>query len=131
MQNYLINIIPKIEYLPAFSTFIYLYVFYIKKQVAFSEILLFVFASSFLHHIFPDNGFIRFFDWTVALILVALVVSKFGLLNQTDFFIITVAILMWVASFILFHYFHAISYYQITHTAWHLLSAYLIFIIFK
>ncbi len=130
MSSFFINLLSQIEYIPAISTFAFLYVYYEKLNSKFALIILLTFFSSLSHHIFPENNFVRLLDWGLAITLAILLISKINSINSIIFLLIVAAILSWLFSLIFFHYLHMNTFYEFTHSTWHLLSAYLLFIIF-
>ncbi len=120
----------KIEFFPIIFTSVYLYLAYLSsKNVTISLLLFFVFASAFLHHLLPENQIVRLADWGSAIILIALVLSKFERIDKNIILIIVCASFFWLTSFTVFHFYKTYNLYAITHSIWHVLSAYIIYLV--
>lgn len=84
-----------------------------------------------LHHSFTDNQPIRFLDWSVSAFLVYKVVSHGNLINSTILTLVFGALVSWIISIYYFHVLKSFKSYTIWHNIWHILSAIILYIIFK
>ncbi len=86
-----------------------------------------LFAS--LHHLFPNNNYVRVVDWTSAIMLITFIFIFAKNTNQiTPLFLSTVLVLfsIWLVSFVAFIN-NAFILYNFAHATWHILSALFIY----
>lgn len=86
---------------------------------------------AFLHHSFPDSFYIRILDWISALVLITVLFNLAHTTQQTGVFLavgVLILFLVWLTSFIAFRNEYFLIY-NISHAAWHILSAIFIFLL--
>ena len=107
-----------------------IFVFRTSPLISVGLILMTCIAS--LHHSFPDNIYIRLFDWLSALLLIGwffyFAYSSHQIAAFSVIAIVILLFLLWLTSFIAFknEYF---LIYNISHASWHILSAIFIFLL--
>lgn len=134
-ENILDNLKAKFPYhTPALlSSFIYLLIsfgLYDKDKLAFAFLCL-VFITSLFYHSHPDNIFFRVGDWLASCSFIFYIVSMVYL-NKFSFNIFAVlaffAVIFWAISEIAYYNkFNKI--FNISHTLWHVLSAFTVFMV--
>jgi hypothetical protein len=109
--------------------FILVAFFSYQTNLFLSFLFSFVGLASFFHHTYPKNIYFRISDWLSAICILLLILRNLNV--QNIFFIITIflALLFWVISFVAFHK-HKTKIYNISHTIWHILGAFIIYKIF-
>lgn len=79
-----------------------------------------VFAT--LHHIVPDNAFLRFMDWCIAILCITCVLVLYrSSIGYLEIGIAIVSFLVWILSYTNFHLYKNIKKYTLLHSAWHIL----------
>ena len=85
---------------------------------------------AFLHHLYPTNTIIRFFDWSFSL-FIFLYVFLIYKITPSLYLPILILFFVWFISFYSFHKLHNIRLYNLTHTLWHIFGAlFIIYLIF-
>lgn len=141
MQKIQENILEKLKekfphHIPAvFSSFVYLLVALIlqgkdKWVIAF---LILVFITSIFYHSHPENKFFRFGDWLASISFIVYMINILIGNNSMHFYAVIImlcifAVVFWIISEIAYYNkFNKI--FNISHTAWHILSAFTVLVV--
>lgn len=91
--------------------------------------LLFVVGvCAFLHHRFPRIFILRMCDWVCALTLIIVLAMNYTV-TTTNVFLLICLFSFWFFSFYHYHRTQKMLMYSLSHAAWHILSAIIIYII--
>jgi hypothetical protein len=126
-MNKLFALTRSIEILPILSTLSYfLPIFTIKNRTVWPFVVLILIFSS-LHHFFPENQFFRILDWTTAFILIVLIMNKISDIGPVVWLCLFAGLNIWLASIFSFYYLDNKFLYEILHSSWHVLSAFILY----
>lgn len=129
-MNKLFIITKSIEILPILSTLSYLLpILTIKNRTVWPFVILILLFSS-LHHFLLENQIFRLLDWATALILIVLVMSKISDIGPMVWFGLFVGLNIWLTSIFSFYYLDNKFLYEVLHSFWHVLSAFILYSIF-
>jgi hypothetical protein len=126
-MNKLLALIKSIEVLPILSTLSYTLPIYTIRNKNIWPFLFLIFIFSALHHLLPENQILRTLDWVTAFILIILIMNKVSTLQPFVWLCLFIGLNLWLASIFSFYYLGNKFLYEILHSSWHVLSAFILY----